>query len=116
MGKLEKLFFNWFFKSRLTIYNHIDEYKSRSILERFSSKWWSEVIIKLIMLLIIIISSLLLFGCTAKTITEYKTVQVPVKCKIDIPSKPKSTGDILKDNILILKYSDELFIALKKCK
>lgn len=115
MERLEKLFFNWFFKSKLTVYNNLDEYNSRHILERFSGKWWGEVIIKVVMLTVIVISSLLLFGCSPKVITEYKTVQVPVKCQLEIPKKPTSTGDILKDNTLILKYNEELLITLKKC-
>lgn len=115
MSKLERLFFNWFFKSKLTIYNNFNEYENRSVIERFSGKWWAEIVMKIVMMTIIILSSLLMFGCSPKVITEYKTVNVPVKCNVQIPKKPNSSGDILKDNTLILKYNEELLLLLKKC-
>lgn len=63
--------------------------------------------------------SLFLFGCSAKEQVVYKQdikeVYIPVKCKVDLPKKPKPTGDTVKDNINIIAYSKEIEQALQAC-
>lgn len=119
INKFKNYLINMFFKSKSTLFDSIDEYitaKEEEKEVRFSFKWWLQVIMKLIFLIIITAVSLLLFGCSATTITEYKQVYVPVSCNVNDVKKPKPSGDIIKDNIMILKYADELLINLNKCK
>lgn len=63
--------------------------------------------------------SLFLFGCSAKEQVVYKQnikeVYIPVRCKVEIPARPKPTGDTVKDNINIISYSKEIEQALKAC-
>lgn len=63
--------------------------------------------------------SLFLFGCSAKKQVVYKQnikeVYIPVRCKVEIPARPKPTGDTVKDNINIISYSKEIEQALKAC-
>lgn len=63
--------------------------------------------------------TLLLFGCSAKEQVVYKQnikeVYIPVRCKVEIPARPKPTGDTVKDNINIISYSKEIEQALKAC-
>jgi hypothetical protein len=55
-------------------------------------------------------------GCATKTVTEYITVEVPVKCSIEIPAKPvKEDKDITLTVIDVLEYAKKLETALKGC-
>lgn len=119
---IEKLYsklVEWFFKSKSTLFDSIEEYdaiKAREKELRFSFQWWIQQIMKFIFLVIIIVITLLLFGCSTKTITKYEPVYIPVACDVKEPVRPKTSGDIIKDNVMILKYADELSISLNKCK
>lgn len=106
------------FKSSSFLYDSVLEYESVKKEQkefRFTFKWWLNLILKILILIVIIIITLHLFGCSSKAITNYEHVYVPVKCEVKEPAKPKPSGDIIKDNLLILKYSDELKVSLKKC-
>lgn len=108
----------WFFKSKSTLFDSVEEYEAVKAEEkelRFSFKWWLQQLMKFIFLVIIIVITLLLFGCSPATITKYEPVYIPIACEVKEPVKPKSSGDIIKDNIMILKYADELKISLNKC-
>ena len=70
---------------------------------------------KFMFLVIIIIITLLLFGCSPATVTKYEYVYSPVVCEVKEPVRPGTTGDVVKDNVMILKYADELKISLNKC-
>lgn len=108
----------WFFKSKSTLFDSVEEYEAVKAEEkelRFSFKWWLQQLMKFMFLVIIIIITLLLFGCSAKTITKYEPVYIPIACEVKEPVKPNSSGDVIKDNIMILKYADELKISLNKC-
>lgn len=73
---------------------------------------------------LIFVSILALFGCVKpqiKTetvyITEYKDVYVPVKCKVEIPSKPTIDNESLPVVLnSIFKTYDELVALLEYCK
>lgn len=112
--------YDWLFKSKYTFYSTQDEYENAKQYEsqiKYSFKWWLRILFKVSILIIILILSFILFGCSHKQPqVVYKYVSVPVKCDVVIPSKPQYTGDIIKDNINILKYSDILLLNLKKCK
>lgn len=108
----------WFFKSKSTLFDSVEEYEAVKAEEkelRFSFKWWLQQLMKFMFLVIIIIITLLLFGCSAKTITKYEPVYIPIACEVKEPVKPNSSGDVIKDNVMILKYADELKISLNKC-
>ena len=115
--KLSKLT-EWFFKSKSTLFDSVEEYEAVKAEEkelRFSFKWWLQQVMKFMFLVIIIVITLLLFGCSAKTVTKYEPVYIPVKCEVIEPKLPVASGDIIKDNLKILKYADELKISLNKC-
>lgn len=108
-----------FFKSKSTLFDSVEEYEAVKAEEkelRFSFKWWLQQVMKFMFLVIIIIITLLLFGCSAKTVTKYEPVYIPVKCEVIEPIRPKASGDVIKDNIMILKYADELHVSLNKCR
>lgn len=108
----------WFFKSKSTLFDSLEEYEAVKAEEkelRFSFKWWLQQIMKIMFLVIIIVITLLLFGCSPATVTKYEPVYIPVKCEVIEPKLPVYSGDIIKDNLKILKYADELKISLNKC-
>ena len=108
----------WFFKSKSTLFDSVEEYEAVKAEEkelRFSFKWWLQQVMKIMFLVIIIVITLLLFGCSPATITKYEPVYIPVKCEVIEPKLPVYSGDIIKDNLQILKYADELKISLNKC-
>lgn len=118
INKLKKYLISLFFKSKSTLYDSVEEYDAVKAEEkelRFSFKWWLQQLMKFIFLVIIIVITLLLFGCSAKTVTKYEPVYIPVACEVKEPKLPVYTGDIIKDNLKILKYADELKISLNKC-
>ena len=118
INKLKKYLISLFFKSKSTLYDSVEEYDAVKAEEkelRFSFKWWLQQLMKFIFLVIIIVITLLLFGCSAKTVTKYEPVYIPVKCEVIEPKLPVYSGDIIKDNLQILKYADELKISLNKC-
>lgn len=109
----------WFFKSKSTLFDSVEEYEAVKAEEkelRFSFKWWLQQVMKIMFLVIIIIITLLLFGCSPATVTKYEPVYIPVACEVKEPARPGTTGDVIKDNVMILKYADELNIALNKCR
>ncbi len=79
------------------------------------SKTLLEVIHWGISVLIFMLSLVVFSGCSAKVVTEYKPVHIPVKCDVTPPTKPTATGDIVRDNLLILKYVEQLEQSLKLC-
>lgn len=108
----------WFFKSKSTLFDSLEEYETIKAEEkelRFSFKWWLQQVMKFMFLVIIIIITLLLFGCSPATVTKYEYVYIPVACEVKEPVRPGPTGDVVKDNVMILKYADELKISLNKC-
>lgn len=118
INKLKKYLISLFFKSKSTLFDSIEEYDAVKAEEkelRFSFKWWLQQLMKFMFLVIIIVITLLLFGCSAKTITKYEPVFIPIACEVKEPIRPKASGDVIKDNIMILKYADELNVALNKC-
>lgn len=118
---IKKLFaklIDWFFKSKSTLFDSVEEYDAVKAEEkelRFSFKWWLQQVMKFMFLAIIIVITLLLFGCTPVTITKYEPVYIPIACDVKEPVRPETSGDIIKDNIMILKYADELHVSLNKC-
>lgn len=119
INKFKKYLISLFFKSKSTLFDSIEEYDAVKAEEkelRFSFKWWLQQVMKFMFLVIIIVITLLLFGCSAKTITKYEPVYIPIACEVKEPVRPKSSGDIIKDNIMILKYADELHVSLNKCR
>lgn len=118
INKLKKYLISLFFKSKSTLYDSVEEYDAVKAEEkelRFSFKWWLQQLMKFMFLAIIIIITLLLFGCSTATITKYEPVYIPIACEVKEPVKPKTSGDVIKDNIMILKYADELHVSLNKC-
>lgn len=108
----------WFFKSKSTLFDSVEEYEAVKAEEkelRFSFKWWLQQVMKIMFLVIIIVITLLLFGCSPATVTKYEPVYIPVACEVKEPARPGTTGDVIKDNVMILKYADELNVALNKC-
>lgn len=85
---------------------------------KFSAYWFIAKGFKWFFALAIAVFALFFWGCGAKTVTvtEYQRVEVPVKCKIALPTKPTSDGDIIELNYKILKYAKELEAALKACR
>lgn len=109
----------WFFKSKSTLFDSVEEYEAVKAEEkelRFSFKWWLQQVMKFMFLVIIIVITLLLFGCSPATITKYEPVYIPIACEVKEPIRPKASGDVIKDNIMILKYADELSVSLNKCR
>lgn len=118
INKLKKYLISLFFKSKSTLYDSVEEYDAVKAEEkelRFSFKWWLQQVMKFMFLVIIIIITLLLFGCSPATVTKYEYVYIPVACEVKEPVRPGTTGDVIKDNVMILKYADELKISLNKC-
>lgn len=118
INKFKKYLISLFFKSKSTLFDSIEEYDAVKAEEkelRFSFKWWLQQVMKFMFLVIIIVITLLLFGCSPATITKYEPVYIPIACEVKEPVRPKSSGDVIKDNIMILKYADELNVALNKC-
>ena len=118
INKLKKYLISLFFKSKSTLFDSIEEYDAVKAEEkelRFSFKWWLQQVMKIMFLVIIIVITLLLFGCSPATVTKYEPVYIPVKCEVIEPKLPVYSGDIIKDNLKILKYADELKISLNKC-
>lgn len=118
INKFKKYLISLFFKSKSTLFDSIEEYDAVKAEEkelRFSFKWWLQQLMKFMFLVIIIVITLLLFGCSPATITKYEPVFIPIACEVKEPVRPKSSGDVIKDNIMILKYADELHVSLNKC-
>lgn len=46
----------------------------------------------------------------------YQEVQVPVKCGIELPDKPKYDSDIIQSTINILEYIEKLTAAIEVCR
>lgn len=120
IDKLLKKILNFIFKARFTLYDSVEEYESVKMEDKevkYTFQWWTQVILKIFMAIFIIVLGFILFGCSAtQPKVEYVSVSIPIKCTIPEPQRPQPSGDIIKDNILILKYSDEMRIALRKCK
>ena len=120
INKLLKRILNFMFKARFTVYDSVEEYESIKIENekaKYTLQWWMQMMLKIFMPIAVIILGLILFGCSAtQPKVEYVPVSIPIKCTIIEPQRPQSSGDIIKDNLLILRYSDEMRIALRKCK
>lgn len=58
------------------------------------------------------VCSMILSGCAVK----YKEIYKAVRCDVDIPQKPKDTGDRIETLREILIYSNLLEQRLKVCK
>lgn len=111
-----------FFKVGFTLYDSLDDFDSvqkEREKSRGSKMWYCKWVLRIVMPIIVVVLGLLLFnGCSAKNTQPsvvYEPVMIPQKCEVDIPQKPLSTGDIAKDNVLILQYSENLLLALKTC-
>lgn len=120
INKLLKRLLNFMFKARFTLYDSMEEYENAKTEEntvKYTFTWWVQITLKIFMIIFVVILSLVLFGCAAaQPKIEYVPVSIPIKCTIPEPQRPQPSGDIIKDNLLILKYSDEMRIALRKCK
>lgn len=120
IDKLLKKILNFMFKAHFTVYDTVEEYERVKIENekaKYTLEWWVRIILKISIPIVIIILGLILFGCSAtQPKVEYVPVSIPIKCTITEPQRPQPSGDIIKDNLLILKYSDEMRIALRKCK
>lgn len=68
---------------------------------------------------LILTSVILLSGCSAKpeiiTRTVYQNVYVPVKCKVELPKKPKFDENNLESAKEIAKYYQETERLLMEC-
>ena len=119
-GKLLKKILNFIFKAHFTLYDSVEEYECMKIENekaKYTFQWWTQIILKISIPILVLILSLGLFGCSAtQPKVEYVPVSIPIKCTIYEPQRPQPSGDIIKDNLLILKYADEMRIALRKCK
>lgn len=120
INKFLKKLLNFMFKAHFTLYDSMEEYENAKTEEntmKYTFTWWAQIALKIFMVIFVVILSLVLFGCSAaQPKVEYVPVSIPIKCTIPEPQRPQSSGDIIKDNLLILKYSDEMRIALRKCK
>lgn len=118
MKKCLKKILEKIFDSKFTLYDNMQEYESVK-QERLSNenkfKKGVEISVKIINLVLVFIVGYTLFGCTAKTETVYKPVYVPVHCEIEIPQKPKTTNDVVLDNINLVKYTETIENALHYC-
>lgn len=58
------------------------------------------------------------FGCatTPKIVTEYKYINVPIKCEIPLPIRPIYIDNAIEMTIITMRYVEELEVALKACK
>ena len=86
--------------------------------EKPSSFFWKHIIARIIIICVIVLCSFFIFeGCAVKEkeVVKYQLVNVPVKCEVEKPERPASSGDLLVDNALIMKYTEELEIALEMC-
>lgn len=54
-------------------------------------------------------------GCSPRVQTVHKEVKVPVKCDVNIPSKPKYQDNLTQDLKEALIYSDNLEKILYFC-
>lgn len=119
INKIYKKILQIIFKLKFTLYDSMEEYnniKNEEANIKYSFAWYICIVLKIVMALFIIVLSLILFGCSAKTHIEYVPVSVPVVCDVDIPKKPIYSGDVVKDNLMIMLYADELRASLEKCK
>lgn len=68
---------------------------------------------------LILTSVILLSGCSAKpeiiTHTEYQDVNMPVKCEVKLPGKPKFDENNLESAKEIAKYYGEVERLLMEC-
>lgn len=118
MKKILQKFLETIFSSKFTFYDNMEEYeqvKKEKEHCKLTGKKAFEISIKVVNLVLVFIVGYILFGCSPKTVVEYKPVNVPVKCEIDLPTKPVYTGDVVKDNISITKYAEEVENALQFC-
>lgn len=114
-------FYVHIFKTPWYVFDSEDEvryYQEAKKAFRKSIGFYIDWGLRIINLIIIFIIGYFLIGCSATPVTktEYKYVNVPVKCEVVMPIKPPSTGDVIKDNLLIMQYADETKAALLKCK
>lgn len=119
LNKIYNKILNILFKLKFTLYDSMDEYNSAKEEEeaaKYSFSWYVGIFLKIFMAFFILLLSFILFGCSTKTQIEYVPVSVPVACDVEEPQRPLYTGDVVKDNIKILMYAEELNAALKKCK
>lgn len=106
-----------FFKSKLTFFSSIGDYErtqNRLLAKRYSLKWWIFRLLNAAVCFGLIAIGLSLFGCAAKV--EYRDVYIPQKCLVEDIKRPSPTGDILKDNARILKYTEMLEANIDRCK
>ncbi|MBR8461460.1 hypothetical protein KDD93_06780 [Campylobacter sp. faydin G-24] len=57
-------------------------------------------------------------GCADKKVltrTEWQKVYIPIKCEVDIPTKPKYTPSDLQSAKELAKYYEEVENLLKGC-
>lgn len=53
-------------------------------------------------------------GCADKRIV-YKETYIPIKCDVEIPAKPKLSGDLVSDYSKALQHSETLEKDLEFC-
>lgn len=118
MKKWLKKFLENMFDSKFTIYDSLEEYeniKQEKLANKSKFNKGMEISVKVINLILIFIAGYILFGCSAKTEIVYKPVHIPVKCEVEIPSRPKSTQDVVIDNINLIKYTEKVENTLLFC-
>ncbi len=89
------------------------------ILNYLNNSSIKPLFIKAVIFTVAFIIICMFFGCSAKADAKYypvyKEVNVPVKCSVDIPNLPTFTGNVMEDNINILKYASKLKETLISC-
>lgn len=104
-------------KIKNNIENFCNKYFFKSLgdsAENYIVTYWYLKILQLFMTVVVAVFLILLCGCSHTT-TKYYPVSVPIKCSINIPDKPKYEDDVVINNINILRYAEQLHIALKVC-
>lgn len=71
-------------------------------------------IIVIIVYVSYIVLVLMLQGCAKKQVV-YKDVYIPIKCDIEIPKRPKLTGELVNDYKNALQHSELLESDLIFC-
>lgn len=77
-----------------------------------------EYIIRFILFLIGLALCVSLSGCAAKPAmvrTEYKDVLIPVKCKVNLPAKPKFDSSNMQSAVELATYYQTCEALLKEC-
>jgi hypothetical protein len=76
----------------------------------------SSLLRAIVALLVAVALYLTATACAPATVVEYKIVEVPVVCDVEMPQRPLLSDEIVLRIVDLLEYVERLETAFKACK